>query len=239
MEHDLYNEKNQCQKLVPIIVPKIKIPEITTYKKNFISKGNPNLDDLDLGSISTHKNSADSLNSLNSNIEKQIPLSLRLNCLNLKQNLANIYAEEPKKRRDNFGKEIKKGGKQKIAFADNLDIIKSLIPEIERGRQDKKRKSMRIQTDSPQQNLNSQLPDIKSIKRSNTFINNRASIMKNLYNISKINTKSKKKYNDTFVQIIDVENLKKENKLNTFSIKNRKVLTEEENVCCSCYCSIW
>ena len=63
--------------------------------------------------------------------------------------------------------------------------------------------------------------------------------MKNIYNITKINTKPKKKYNEAFVQIIDVENLKKENKINTFSIKNRKVLAEEENVCCSCYCSIW
>ena len=237
MEHDLYNEKSQYQKLVPIIVPKINISEITPYKQNFISKGISNLDDLDLGSLSTHKNSADSLNSLNSNKEKEIPLSLRLNCLNLKQNLANIFAEEPKKRRDNFGKEIKKGGKQKIAFADDLDIIKSLIPET--GRQNKKRKSVRIQNDSQQKNVNSQLADIKMIKRSNSFINNRTSIMKNIYNITKINTKTKKKYNEAFVQIIDVENLKKENKLNTFSIKNRKVLAEEENVCCSCYCSIW
>ena len=237
MEHDLYNEKSQYQKLVPIIVPKINISEITPYKQNFISKGISNLDDLDLGSLSTHKNSADSLNSLNSNKEKEIPLSPHLNCLNLKQNLANIFAEEPKKRRDNFGKEIKKGGKQKIAFADDLDIIKSLIPET--GRQNKKRKSVRIQNDSQQKNVNSQLADIKMIKRSNSFINNRTSIMKNIYNITKINTKTKKKYNEAFVQIIDVENLKKENKLNTFSIKNRKVLAEEENVCCSCYCSIW
>ena len=237
MEHDLYNEKSQYQKLVPIIVPKINISEITPYKQNFISKGISNLDDLDLGSLSTHKNSADSLNSLNSNKEKEIPLSPHLNCLNLKQNLANIFAEEPKKRRDNFGKEIKKGGKQKIAFADDLDIIKSLIPET--GRQNKKRKSVRIQNDSQQKNVNSQLADIKVIKRSNSFINNRTSIMKNIYNITKINTKTKKKYNEAFVQIIDVENLKKENKLNTFSIKNRKVLAEEENVCCSCYCSIW
>ena len=49
-------------------------------------------------------------------------------------------------------------------------------------------------------------------------------------------------YTDTQIKnihVINVENLKKETKLNTYSIKNRRALAEEENVSCSCYCSIW
>ena len=64
-------------------------------------------------------------------------------------------------------------------------------------------------------------------------------MLKNIYNISKKKTKSERKLKDSIVHIIEVENLKSENKLNTFSIKNRTNLAEEENVSCSCYCSIW
>ena len=61
----------------------------------------------------------------------------------------------------------------------------------------------------------------------------------NIYNISKVKTKSKKKFNESLVHIIKVEKFKEENKLNTFSFKNRNPMAEEENVSCSCYCSIW
>ena len=63
-------------------------------------------------------------------------------------------------------------------------------------------------------------------------------MMKNIYNILKTKTKSKKKFKESFIHFIDVENLKGETKLNTYSIKNR-IIPEEEQVCCSCYCSIW
>ena len=231
MEKDLYNGRGEYQNLICIM----PISENRVFKN---SKINVNIDDLDLRSISTHKNSADSLNSLNSNREnEEIPLSLLLNSLDSKHRLTNISTEEPKKRVDNFGNEIKKGGKHKIAFADDLDIIKSLTPENERL--SKRRKTMKIQKNFPPKKLNSPLADSKQIKRSKSFIIDRASIKKNLYNISKFNSKSKKKFNENLVQIIDVENLKKENKLNTFSFKKRKELAEEENVSCSCYCSIW
>ena len=61
-------------------------------------------------------------------------------------------------------------------------------------------------------------------------------MMKNVYNISKIKTKKFKKFN---VEVINIENMKKETKLNTFAVKNRMAAAEEENVSCSCYCSIW
>ena len=233
MENDLCYESKQYQKLVgPIDIS--KNPLLKLYVNSKVSL---NLDDLDLRSVSTHKNSADSLNSLNSNREKNIPFSPHINELSLKQNLTNIYIEEQKKRRDNFGKEIKKGGKHKITFADDLDIIKSLSPE--KGKKNIIRKSMRFNSNFPSKNVKYSLPEIKQIKRSNSFINDRSSLKNIIYNILKIKTKSNKKFKENFVYIIDVENLKKENKLNTFSIKNRTALAEEENVSCSCYCSIW
>ena len=79
---------------------------------------------------------------------------------------------------------------------------------------------------------------IKEIKRSNSLTNDKSKMMKNIYNISKVKINSKKKFKKSFVHIIKVEKFKTENKLNNFSIK-RNALAEEENVSCSCYCSIW
>ena len=94
MENDLYNEINQYQKLGN----KKDIPKNLIFK-HYINnaKENIKLEDFDIASISTHKNSADSLNSLNAIPEKEIPFSSRLPIKNVKDKLNNIYAEEPKK----------------------------------------------------------------------------------------------------------------------------------------------
>ena len=93
MEKDLYNGRGEYQNLICIM----PISENRVFKN---SKINVNIDDLDLRSISTHKNSADSLNSLNSNREnEEIPLSLLLNSLDSKHRLTNISTDEPKKSR--------------------------------------------------------------------------------------------------------------------------------------------
>ena len=236
MENDIYNESNQYQQLGNIkILPKNLILE---QHKNKL-KENIRLEDFDIASISTHKNSADSLNSLNILAEKEIPFSFYLKAKNVKANLTNIYVEEPQKRKDNFGQEIKKGGKHKIAFADDLDIIKSIIPE--KGKEYISKKSNEFINLSSSKNLSGSLPIIKEIKRSNSCKYDRSIIMKHIYNILKTKTKSKQKFKKSFIHIINVENLKGETKLNTYSIKNRKriILPEEENVSCSCYCSIW
>lgn len=195
-----------------------------------------NLNDFDNRTISTHKNSADSLSSLNS--KSDAPLYAPLHILGTKQNFTNIYLEEPRVRKDNFGREIKKGGKHKIAFADDLDIIKSLTPENPNVCDIRKRR--RINSSSSKNlNFKNSLNILKEIKRSNSFNCDRSSIIQSIYNISKQKRKSKKKLKDSIVHIIEVENLKSETKINTFSIKNRANLAEEENVSCSCYCSIW
>lgn len=234
MDNDLYNESNQYQKLGNIKnIPKNLI--FNQYINNL--KGNKKIEDYDIASISTHKNSADSLNSLNIKLEKEIPFSSSLETQNVKVKLTNIYAEEPKKRKDNFGREIKKGGKHKISFVDDLDIIKSITPE--NGNKYISKKNGKIINISSSKNLNSSLVIIKEKKRSNSCENDRSIMMKNIYNILKSKAKSKKNFTKSFVHIIDIENLKGETKLNTYSFKNRIALAEEENVSCSCYCLIW
>ena len=234
MENDLYNESNQYQKLGN----KKDIPKNLIFKHYMNNlKENIKLEDFDIASVSTHKNSADSLNSLNTLKEKEIHFSSRLHNKNVKNKLTNIYCEEPKKRKDNFGREIKKGGKHKIAFVDDLDIIKSI--NLENGNRYISKKSGKLINLSSTKNIRGSLSIIKEIKRSNSCKNDRSNMMTNIYNILKTKTKSKKKFKESFVNIIDVENLKGETKLNTYTIKNRMVLSEEENVCCSCYCSIW
>lgn len=234
MDNDLYNESNQYQKLGNIKnIPKNLI--FNQYINNL--KGNKKIEDYDIASISTHKNSADSLNSLNIKLEKEIPFSSSLETQNVKVKLTNIYAEESKKRKDNFGREIKKGGKHKISFVDDLDIIKSITPE--NGNEYISKKNGKIINLSSSKNLNRSLVIIKEIKRTNSCKNDRSIMMKNIYNILKSKAKSKKNFTKSFVHIIDIENLKGETKLNTYSFKNRIALAEEENVSCSCYCLIW
>ena len=101
------------------------------------------------------------------------------------------------------------------------------------------RKSLRVKNNTPLKNLRISFISNKKVKRSNSLNNDRSSIKKIIYNISKKKTKSQKKFKDSIVNIINVENLKKETKLNTYFIKNRVANAEEENVSCSCYCSIW
>ena len=226
MENILSDEKNKVTLIDTSILPKLNIPKEIIYKFN----QNHNFNDSECSrTASTHKDSADSY--------KSIQISSRLNNVGIIKNLNNIFMEEPKIRKDNFGREIKKGGKHKIAFADDLDIVNALIPE-KNNNQTLSRKSLRIRDNSPLK-LRSSLINVKTIKRSNSLKYDKSLIKKIIYNISKGKTKSKKKFKKSIIHIINVENLKEETKLNTYSTKNRIAKQEEENVCCSCYCSIW
>ena len=63
MQNDLSNENNQYDKIVADITISKKLRLNHLMKSKRIS----NLDDSDNATVSTHKNSADSLKSLNSN----------------------------------------------------------------------------------------------------------------------------------------------------------------------------
>ena len=233
MDSVLLNERNISFKNQKVMSP-------VAFKMNLISKdyinlkANLNLCEFDKATLTTHKSS---INSQNQIFEKEAPLSERINMLEIEK----IDEEEirPNIRKDIFGREIKKGGKHKISFADDLDIIKSLLPEkknIFEHKGSKQIGEILAKINSPSKKLKLALPEIETIKRSNSFTKGKISMMKNVYNISKIKTKKFKKFN---VDVINIENMKKETKLNTFSVKNRVALAEEENVSCSCYCTIW
>lgn len=234
MQNDIYNERKQ------ISLIKAKNVEPLQFTNNLLLndysglKKIQNINEFDNLTVSTHKNSADSYNL---NTEKELPLSARINPLNLQKDLSDIYFEGQKKRKDYFGREIKKGGKHKIVFADDLDIIKSL--ELKIKSENNCQKINKLRRSLSTKNNDFSLPSIITTKRSNSPNNNRLYLMKNIYNISKIKTKSRKKFKKSIVEVIKIENLKKQTKLNTFSMKNRIALPEEENVSCSCYCSIW
>lgn len=228
-ERNIKSIKNQKDMMSPVGL------KINLISKDYINlKSNLNLCEFDKATLTTHKSS---INSQNQFFEKEVPLSERIHMLDIEK----IDEEEikPNIRKDIFGKEIKKGGKHKITFADDLDIIKSLLPESKNVIEHKR--SQKIcevvaKKDSSSKNLKLALSEIKAIKRANSFNKGRISMIKNVYNMSKIKTKKFKKFN---VEVINIENMKKETKLNTFAVKNRIAAAEEENVSCSCYCSIW
>ena len=144
-------------------------------------------------------------------------------------------SEKKKIRTDNFGRTIKKKGKQKIIFADELIFIKT--SEKNKNKKIKSNKSMK-RRNSFQKKINNKSEFFKRGKRSNSFAINGISIRclnryfyNNYYKI-----KPKKFIN---VDIIDFESTKKENKLNTYFVKKNLDLSNENNVSCSCYCSIF
>ena len=176
-----------------------------------------------------------SQNLITFNIEKDFPKSNRKSSYGAENNLNDIYMEDSKSRKDIFGREIRKKGKHKISFVDDLDMIKSLMPE--NGRNNKKKLNNKTYFSS--KNLRQYLPEINIKKRFNSVNEGRHTMLKNIYNMTKIKTKSNIKFKESNVHIIAIENLKKETKLNTYLIKKINPLPDEENVICSCYCSIW
>ena len=127
MQNDILNVKKDITKLNQKSLDQLDNSKMNLFNDYINLNAKINSNDFDIKTISTHKNSADSLSSINSN--QDAPLSTRLQTIFPKQNFTNIYLEESKIRRDIFGREIKRGGKHKISFADDLDIIKSLIPD--------------------------------------------------------------------------------------------------------------
>ena len=170
----------------------------------------------------------------------------------MKRNIAALYkltfidfnsidlenaSEKKKTRVDNFGREIKKGGKQKIVFADELYLVKTI--EEGKNKKGKKEASDKRRNSYPKIKNEKKCKDekYKNIKRCNSFdICKRYLINHNIDNFC-YNQKKPEKFNN--LDIIDFESTKKENKLNTYFFKKNIVVPDEDNVCCSCYCSIF
>ena len=159
-----------------------------------------------------------------SNIEKEFPSIYRLTFMGFKS------FEKKKKRFDNYGEEIKKGGNHKIVFADELDFVKK----------ERKNLHQRIKSSFSNDGKNNEenCEYFKNIKRSNSFEINTKFVYKNINPIINGNNKEKsKKFNN--VDIIDFKSTKEENKLNTYFFKKKMEFTDEEHVSCSCYCCIF
>ena len=227
MENDLLIQRRQLSETI-----NNKSKEKLNLKQNFILKKFPNLNINEITSSNestyrtslSHKNSSLIFKFLNKHELKTQKDQIHL----LTDNRQNA-------RRDNFGNEIKKGGKQKIAFADDIKIVQSLMKNdtINSSKNGRKGKC------SSQSFEEEELPKIRTIGRSRTFKSTHSSMMKNIYNLTKNNKKDKNILEEHLVDVIKVECTKNENKLNTYSIKERINNEEEQEVCCSCYCSIF
>lgn len=136
-------------------------------------------------------------------------------------------SDKKKTRIDNFGQEIKKGGKHKIVFADELERNKlkdknkrrNSFPKLKEKNGKKEKKNER--------------------KRNNSAGVGKRNLIKKFYNIYNLNNGKAKLDKFKNVDIIDFQSTKKENKLNTYSLKKNIVVSDEDNVCCSCYCLIF
>ena len=159
--------------------------------------------------------------------------------ISIDSNSLNSEPESAKKKKriDNFGRKIEKKGKQKIIFADELMF--GGLCEKKENIKIKSNKSMK-RSNSFQKKMIKKNEFLKRNKRSYSFdINNiriRCIIRYFYNNFYYYKLKPKKFIN---VDIIDFESTKKENKLNTYFIKRNLDLTNEDNVSCSCYCSIF
>ena len=225
MENELYEERRQLSK----IVDNKLIEKMSLKKKVFIQELNAN----DLININGSINGT--TNSVKSTSSSSFRFFNKLAIISQKYSIKKNLEEEPTSRKDNFGNEIKKGGKHKIAFADELNIIQSIMPM----NKNKNRKNNRIYSPSKNLGTRSNFPIMRTKKRASTIINSRTSMMKSLINMTKNNTNKKRQLEGPLVDVINVECTKNENKLNTYSIKNRIIEGNEQETCCTCYCSIF
>ena len=225
MENELYEERKQLSKIV-----NSNLLEKLNLKKKFLFQ------ELNLNDINNFNGSINgTTNSLKSTSSSSFRFFNKLAIISQKYTLKNNLKEEPTSRRDNFGNEIKKGGKHKIAFTDELNIIQTF------GQTDKKKDSKEERFYSPSKALGKRsiFPIIRTRKRSSTLKNSRASMIKNILNIKKNNTDKKSELEGPLVDVIKIECIKNETKLNTYSIKKRTNEEQEQGTCCTCYCSIF
>ena len=233
MKNDIYIETKQISK----ITENDALEELI-LKKRLLFNHSPHISLNDCSNTvesSCHTASSQKFMLLNLKHEKE----KIINKLQLKKNLNILFSQEessqPNIRKDNFGNEIKKGGKHKIAFADDLKLIKSLMENDSRRNNTKK-----TQNFSPSKSVEKRVPPlIRTVKRSNTFKNNRTSTIKNIYKIFKNNLNNAKILCEPLVNVINIKCIKEETKTNTYIFRNNIKSAEEEQVSCSCYCSIY
>ena len=101
-------------------------------KSNANNKNRHSIDSNNSSTFYSPRNRAKTFHKLKRNIAALYKLTfIDFNSIDLEN-----ASEKKKKRIDNFGREIKKGGKQKIVFADELHLVKT--KEEGKNKKDKK-----------------------------------------------------------------------------------------------------
>jgi hypothetical protein len=135
-------------------------------------------------------------------------------------------------RRDIFGNEIKKGGKQRISFADNVQILKSRKKFEDEGSW---LYGNRYKQYVDLSNINNnKIPKIRGLKRSLIGLKNDK--LKKRYDIGNSDKKIL-----SLVEVIKIENYKELNKMSNFGIpkENENIKETQDTVCCSGTCFIY
>jgi hypothetical protein len=136
-------------------------------------------------------------------------------------------------RKDIFGNEIKKGGKQKIAFADNAHILMSR-KKLEDEGNDNYRKRHRNSV---------QLTNINNDKNKPNARGKRRSIIafKSDKLIKRFNFGNSDKKIISLVEVIEIQSYKEFNKISNFNIpeENENIKGIQDTVCCSVSCFIY
>ena len=220
MKNDIYNENKEVKKITNenqiILINNIKLTKKLLLKN--LSNENNELSNSKESTSRTYE----FMNMYKIKSEKKLNIPF-----------SEVNSSKSSIRKDNFGNEIKKGGKQKIAFADEIQVVNDLLE----NNKNNKLKNNRKKNFSSSKCLFEDILSINKIKkRALTPKNSKSSLIKIINNIYKYNI-NKKYFEDLLVNVIKIESTKKETKLNTFFMNNRNN-SEEEQVCCSCYCSI-
>ena len=220
MKNDIYNENKEVKKITNenqiILINNIKLTKKLLLKN--LSNENNEMSNSKESTSRTYE----FMNMYKIKSEKKLNIPF-----------SEVNSSKSSIRKDNFGNEIKKGGKQKIAFADEIKVVDALFE----NNKNNKLKNNRKKNFSSSKCLFEDILSINKIKkRELTPKNSKSSLIKIINNIYKYNI-NKKYFEDLLVNVIKVESTKKETKLNTFFMNNRNN-SEEEQVCCSCYCSI-
>ena len=137
-------------------------------------------------------------------------------------------------RRDIFGNEIKKGGKQRISFADNVHILMSRKKFEDEGGWLYGNRYRQYVDLSNINNNNNKIPKIRGLKRSLIGLKNDK--LKKRYDIGNSDKKIL-----SLVEVIKIENYKELNKMSNFGIpkENENIKETQDTVCCSGTCFIY
>ena len=148
----------------------------------------------------------------------------------------SIQKEEEKSkinvRRDIFGTEIKKGGKHKISFADNVHILmskKKLADEGNLMHGNKQNQSFELTNINKDNKI--QIPRVRGIRRSIIGLKNDK--LKKRYDFGDSDKK--------ILSLVEVKNYKEFNKISNFEIQeeNENIKDHQDTVCCSGVCFIY